>query len=1008
MKSNYNRLSRQAQFLKLFFIAALALTLGSQKSFASHAAGGNLTYCHDSANVYTFNFTFYRDCFGIAAPPSVTVTVSSVSCGQSIILTLTPIPGTGQEITHPCTGTFSTCQGGQEPGIQKWEYSTTQPLPAQCNDWTFSTAISARNAAITTIQNPGQDDLYIDAHLDNSTFDNCSPQFSNDPIVFVCIGQPFVFNNGAIDADGDSLVYSFITPRIAANQDVQYMPGYSTANPVSSSPAVTIDPVTGDITFNATAQEVGVIAVLIQEYRNGILIGTVMRDIQIYTVPCSNSLPTLTGINGGPDFSMTACAGSNICFDIFSNDSDAIQILTMSWNNGISPASFSIDSTMQHPTGHFCWNTQPSDARTQPYTFTITIRDNNCPSTGAQVYSYSITLGALTAIASSTPVGCNGGHNGTATATIAGGTAPFQYLWSPGQLVGQTVSGLAAGNYSVFVIDSNGCQANQTVVVTQPPALQTNITGLYPSSCGTPGGFNITTTGGTPGYTFYTNTVPPSVDSIVAAAAGSYTVTVRDAHNCRTTTPVTVGSNGSLSASETHTDVSCNGDCNGTALITLTGASGNEVFVWTPNASTGDSASGLCAGSYLVDISNGTCSTQVVVNINEPAAIVATETHSNVGCNGAADGNIFVSASGGAGGFTYVWSPNVSADSIASNLSGGTYCVDIFDANQCSAHICATLTEADPIVLAMSSSPASCLLTNGSATVVATGGAGGYSYSWSNGGTNSTISNIGSGTVTVDVMDSAGCIATGTVNVGSTGVSAVISSQTDATCEGGDNGSATVTASGGQAPYTYSWSPVGGTAATATGLSPGAYVVTVTDYLGCSTNVTVNIGFINAAPSVELGSDTTVCAGTTFTLDAGAGMASYLWSDNSSNQTLDVTVSGTYGVVVTDANGCQNSDMINVTFDPCNSPLPGHNTGAEFSVYPNPAHNLLNIAISNVKNENVKVELSDILGNKVYAVTEKSTIGYKSSINISTIPSGVYLLKVQYLNEVKTIKVVKN
>jgi|GEM_PF-2354815 len=1002
MKSNYNSFSRRAQFLKLFFIAALAFSLGTQRSFASHAAGGNLTYCHGVGNNYTISFTFYRDCFGIAAPPSVTVTISSVSCGLSFQVTLLPIPGTGQEITHPCTGTFSTCQGGQEPGIQKWEYEANYAFPAQCADWTISTAISARNAAITTIQNPGSDDLYIDAHLDNTTIDNCSPQFSVDPIVFVCIGQPFVFNNGAVDQDGDSLVYSLITPRIAANTDVIYMPGYSVTNPISSSPAVSIDPVTGDITFNATAQEVGVIAVLIQEYRNGVLIGTVMRDIQIYTVPCTNSLPTLCG-----PYAYTACAGSNLCFDICSNDSDALQNLTMTWNNGIPAASWIVDSTLQHPIGHFCWNTQPSDARPQPYTFTVTIRDDNCPSTGAQVYSYSITLGSLTATASSTPASCNGSHNGTATASVVGGSSPFQYLWNPGQLTGQSISGLGAGTYSVYVVDSNGCQATQTVVVSEPPAMVTTISNLVDAACGTPGSFDITTIGGTPSYTFYTNTVPPSTGQNVTAAAGNYTVTVRDAHNCRTLTPVTIGSTGSLSATEAHTDVTCNGAANGTINISLTGATGNEVFVWTPNVSSDSVASGLSGGSYVIDISNGTCSTQVVVNIAEPSAIVATETHTDVGCNGAADGTVTLNVTGGSGNYTYVWTPNVSTGSTASGLSGGMYCVDITDDNQCTANVCATLLEADPIVLTMSSSPASCLLTNGSATVVATGGAGGYSYSWSNGGTTSTISNIGTGSYSVDVMDAGGCIASASVNVNSTGVTAT-ETHTDATCEGGDDGSATVTASGGQAPYTYSWSPVGGTAASATGLSPGTYSVTVTDYLGCATIVTINIGFLHPAPVVELGPDSTACIGATVTLDAGAGMASYLWSDNSTNQTLDVTTSGAYGVVVTDANGCQNSDLINVTFITCQSPQVNHGSGNEFSVYPNPAHNQLSIAISNIKNQNVKVELMDIIGNKVYSAVEKSTMGYKSTINVANLPSGVYLLKVQYLNEVKTIKVVKN
>ena len=102
------------------------------------------------------------------------------------------------------------------------------------------------------------------------------------------------------------------------------------------------------------------------------------------------------------DFSLTACAGSNICFDILSNDADAGQILTMTWNNGVAGTLIPVGSP--HPTGHFCWATQPSDARPQPYTFTVTIEDDNCPAHGAQVYSFSITLGALTATTNSTPV----------------------------------------------------------------------------------------------------------------------------------------------------------------------------------------------------------------------------------------------------------------------------------------------------------------------------------------------------------------------------------------------------------------------------------------------------------------------------------------------------------------------------------------------------------------------------------------------------------------------------
>lgn len=1010
MTTNYFRISRKANLLKLFFIAAFTLIMGVQRSSASHAAGGNLTYTHLTGNQYLVHFTYYRDCFGIPAPTSVIINVESFACGIAAQTFTAPEIGAGIEITYPCSTSQTTCSNGTAPGIQRHDYEVTIAIPGQCPDWRIWTTDCCRNAAITTLNGAAGLGIYIEARLNNSNTDNSSPQFAIDPILFVCTGANFAFNNGAIDSEGDSLVYSFIAPRTDANTNCAYNPGYSSLNPISSTPSVAIDPFTGDVSMKPTNIEVGVMVVLIYEYRNGELIGSVMRDIQIYTVACSNTAPYLGGINNTGTFTTSGCAGSTICFDIPSSDPDAGDTLTMVYNGtGIPNATWNTTG-VQFPTGHFCWATTAADARTAPYTFFVTIRDNNCPSNGVQIYSFNIVVGGgLTATVTQIPVACNGGNTGSAVATVTGGgQGPFTYLWSDGQTT-QMATGLSAGNYTVDISDPSGCSTTQPITVTQPSAVVTTITNIVDASCGTLGSFDIVASGGTAGYTYYTNTVPPSTGSSVTAGSGTYLVTVLDANNCSSTANVTINGGGSIQATETHTDVTCNNANDGTATVNLTGGNGTEVYTWTPNVSTTSSASGLDAGTYVVDISNGACSTQVTIVITEPTAIAATEVHSDVTCNSAADGSITLSANGGSGNYSYAWTPNVSTGASATGLSGGVYSVVITDDNQCSTTISVTIAEASAIVLTTSTAPASCLLTNGSATVVATGGAGGYAYSWSNGGTTSTISNIGTGTYTVDVMDANGCIANATANVSSTGVVAVVSSQTDATCEGGDDGSATVTASGGQAPYTYSWSPVGGTAASASGLAPGTYVVTVTDYLGCSAIVNVVIGFLHAAPAVELGPDSAACNGTTVTLDAGAGMASYLWSDNSTNQTLDVAAAGAYGVVITDANGCQNSDLINITYVQCiAAPMTNHGSRSQFSVYPNPAQNHLNIAISNIKNENVNIELIDILGNKVYAATEKSTYGFNGNINITNLPVGIYMLKVQYMNEVNTVKVVKN
>ena len=142
---------------------------------------------------------------------------------------------------------------------------------------------------------------------------------------------------------------------------------------------------------------------------------------------------------------------------------------------------------------------------------------------------------------------------------------------------------------------------------------------------------------------------------------------------------------------------------------------------------------------------------------------------------------------------------------------------------------------------------------------------------------------------------------------------------------------------------TYTWSNSANTQTVWANI-PGSYTVTVTDGNGCTNTDQVNVT-LNPLPPLNLGGNVTVCDGTPVTLDAGPGMASYLWSDNSTNQTLSPTVSGTYIVTITDANGCQNIDSSTVTFNPnpvvnlgndtsiCTGSLITFNAGAGFSSY---------------------------------------------------------------------------
>ena len=331
--------------LSVLFIVALAI-LFSQEVKASHSMGADLTYECVGANKYKLRLSFYRDCIGIAAPTTVTINISSASCGATLTKTLNPIAGTGQEVTPLCPSAVSTCNGGVFTGIQEWVYEGIVTLPMQCTDWVMSYNLCCRNAAINTITTPGASTFYIYATLNNTVSPcNSSPTFSNKPVPFICMGQQFCFNHGAYDVDGDSLVYSLITPKQDAVTNVNYIAPYNASNPLNSVPAMQFNTATGDVCMTPQALQVTVMAVLVSEYRNGVLIGTVERDIQITVINCNNTLPTLTGINGTNVFSATVCANQPYCFNIFSNDPDAGQNLFVDWDQSIPGATFTTAGT---------------------------------------------------------------------------------------------------------------------------------------------------------------------------------------------------------------------------------------------------------------------------------------------------------------------------------------------------------------------------------------------------------------------------------------------------------------------------------------------------------------------------------------------------------------------------------------------------------------------------------------------------------------------------------------
>jgi gliding motility-associated-like protein len=368
-------------------------------------------------------------------------------------------------------------------------------------------------------------------------------------------------------------------------------------------------------------------------------------------------------------------------------------------------------------------------------------------------------------------------------------------------------------------------------------------------------------------------------------------------------------------------NVLCFGASTGSASIAVSGGTSPYTYSWSPSGGSAATASSLAAGTYTVTVTDAnSLSDTAVVTISQPNALASTLTSStNVACFGTSTGAIDLSVSGGVGPFTYSWSGPSSFSATTQDLSGlaaGTYSVTVTDANGCTTPRTVTLAQpaAALSATATSTSTTGFGLSNGSATAIPSGGTAPYTYSWSpSGGTAATATGLAAGTYTVTVTDANGCSTQQSVTVAQPApliASNNAAAQVNVLCFGASTGSASIAVSGGTSPYTYSWSPSGGSAATASSLAAGTYTVTVTDSNNLSDTAVVIISeptsAVTAATAVI--SDATCLSstdGSAYVLPSG-GVAPYtiLWSNGSANDSIANLAPGTYSGTITDANGC--------------------------------------------------------------------------------------------------------
>ncbi len=463
------------------------------------------------------------------------------------------------------------------------------------------------------------------------------------------------------------------------------------------------------------------------------------------------------------------------------------------------------------------------------------------------------TATAVATVAQSAPVSadlsaqnnvlCFGGSSGSATVSGLGGNGTYTYAWSNGNNTA-TNPNLSAGVYLVTLTDGENCTASASATITQPAILQANITVGHQSLSGVnDGSVSANPSGGTAGYTYLWSN-GATTQNITDLAPGNYSVSITDANACTVVRTVTVNAfDCALAASISGQNVACFGEANGSATVDHIGGAEPLAFLWS-NGETTQSVSGLSAGTYTVNVTDANnCPASLDIEILEPTPLFGNVSATHETFAGADNGTATANPTGGTSPYTYLWSNGATTQSI-DNLAPGTYTVEVTDQNAC-AVVRTVVVNAFSCAIAATNtvSHVSCPGGNsGSVALALTGGTAPYTYSWSNGASTSSISNLAGGTYTATIQDANQC---------QTVIEAIVSEPipftdwdlqvSNTTCPNDGTGAATASLAGGTAPYSFLWSN-GATGNNLTNVNAGAYTVVATDAHGCTNSTAVSIG----------------------------------------------------------------------------------------------------------------------------------------------------------------------
>lgn len=524
-------------------------------------------------------------------------------------------------------------------------------------------------------------------------------------------------------------------------------------------------------------------------------------------------------------------------------------------------------------------------------------------------------------------VSCFGGSDGQLLVVGTGGTGPLSYSWSGGLADTAALGNLPAGLYFLTLADANGCQLFETYEIVQPPLIEIETTVSSDILCfgDSSGALAVAVTGGVEPYVYSWNNGGDTA-FLSGLPAGVYTLSLTDANGCPSDYSVELTEPEALSLSLEPTHVACFGEQTGAVMADISGGTGPYQPAWSYNGAFFSSAEDLDeipAGTYtlqMVDANGCTVEGEAEVLQPDEALTVGLAVGDTI-CFGASNGSVSATAQGGTGPYVYTWS-NGQTSPEAVDLPAGQIQVTVTDNLGCTTTAVGQVAGYGAITASLQPTPPAChqgadgnivvddVFYNGVAAPI-----GAFSFAWSTtpvqtGPLSTGLS--GDQTYQVTITNAAGCSAVAEAYLlNPTPVEVEVVSTTDASCNGGADGTATVQASGGAGGHTYLWDSSAGSqsGAMATGLGPGSYMVTASDANGC----TAVTGLIIDEPTtmVIAGWEVTnvQCFGDAdgslrVTVEGGNPPYTSIWSNGTQGFVANGLPAGLYTVTITDLSGC--------------------------------------------------------------------------------------------------------